>query len=233
MQGIALLFDQIGAIGKALVALSTLAVILGFKQWGWPRVVAVCKAIGRFFGGIGAIADLALYMPEIQGLASMEQRIRRIHMEVLPNGGGSLRDAVTATRDTTQRHETALNLFIASQRAQWDGLGLFGVAEYSAEGEMTYSSTTLQKWTNRTENELLGTGWINAIGMEFRELVRREWDSCVEDVREFSLAYNMRNAQGAEFGVTTTAMPIREQNNGPVVKWVAVIQRSQGGAAHA
>jgi PAS domain-containing protein len=225
-------FSKLSAAGELLLLIVTLLTALGFKKWGWPLITSAAKSVGRFFSGVAALSALPDYIPMIQKFNSMDETMRQVLHEVRPNGGSSLRDAVNTTRDTAKRTEVALTLFINSTRAQWDGMGMFGVFECDANGNHVYTNATYQKWTNRSDKELGGTGWINAIVFADRDMVRREWESCIEDMREFVLNYRMRDVAGHEFDVICSATPVREAHNGPVVKWVGVIRRNVVGESH-
>ena len=199
------LFSWLNTIGGALASFAALMVTIGFGKWGWPRVRSAVGASARFFKGVAAIGDL-------------QETVSKIHKEVVPNGGGSLRDVVNRT-------EMALTVFINSSRAQWDGMGMFGIFEAYPSGEFNYVNGVLQKWTNRSELSFKGNGWGNSISAPDREAVRQEWESCTEDVREFSMKFNMRRADGVEFPVLWTATPVTDRNGGPIVKWVGVVRR--------
>jgi PAS domain S-box-containing protein len=192
-------------VGGALASIATLMATLGFKKWGWPRLKNAAGASARFFHGVAAIGEL-------------QSTVNKIHKEMVPNGGGSLRDVVNRT-------ELALTVFINSSRAQWDGMGMFGVFEAAPTGEFIYVNNTLQKWTNRSEFDFHGYGWINSVTLEHREHVRQEWESCLEDAREFSMDFSMRRVDGSEFPVSWTASPITNRTGGPIVKWVGVVRR--------
>lgn len=232
MEGFATWFKQVNTLGEFLLVFVTLLSLLGFGKWGWPVVVNAVRGIGRFFSGVAAMSDLPAYGPMMKQVSEMDASLKRVLQEVSPNGGGSMRDAVNTTRDTAKRTEMALALFINSTRAQWDGMGLFGVFEADAYGNHIYTNGIYQKWTNRSDIELAGAGWINAIAFDDRDMVRREWQSCIEDMREFVLNYRMRDSIGNEFDVICSATPVREALNGPVVKWVGVIRRNLAGESH-
>lgn len=199
------LIQDLGVVGGGLASIATLMVTLGFKKWGLPRVRSVASASTRFFKGVAAIGDL-------------QDTVSKIHKEVTPNGGGSLRDVVNRT-------EMALTVFINSSRAQWDGMGMFGIFEALPDGEFSYVNGVLQKWTNRSERDFMGYGWVNSVAASDRERVRQEWESCTEDIREFSMEFRMRRADGTEFQVLWTASPVTNRTNSPVVKWVGVVRR--------
>lgn len=219
-------FEGLGVIGTALTAVATLFAAIGFKRWGWPPIRRVFTNVGGFCRGIGAVSELPQYIDVLRGVKNMETTVDRIHKEVIPNGGSSLRDAVTMTRDTVKRTETALALFINTSRAQWDGMGMFAVFECTPDGGYAYTNSVYQRWTNRSDTELLGYGWINALVHADRERVRVEWDSCVEDRREFAMSFRIRGAHGEEIPVLCTATPVTETHHGPVAKWVGVIRRN-------
>lgn len=232
MEGFASWFKQVDTLVEFLLVVVTLLTALGFGKWGWPVVVNAVRGIGRFFSGIAALSDLPAYGPMMKQVSEMDISLKRVLHEVSPNGGSSMRDAVNTTRDTAKRTEMALAIFINSTRAQWDGMGMFGVFEADAEGNHIYTNSIYQKWTNRSDHELGGIGWVNTIAFADRDMVRREWQSCIQDTREFVLNYRMRDVAGHEFDVICTATPVREAHNGPVVKWVGVIRRNIAGESH-
>ena len=199
------LFSWLNTVGGALASFAALMVTIGFKKWGWPHVRSAASASARFFKGVAAIGDL-------------QETVSKIHKEVVPNGGGSLRDVVNRT-------EMALTVFINSSRAQWDGMGMFGIFEALPSGEFSYVNGVLQKWTNRSELSFKGHGWVNSIAAADREAVRQEWESCTEDIREFNMEFNMRRADGFEFPVMWNATPVTNRSGGPIVKWVGVVRR--------
>lgn len=155
-----------------------------------------------------------------------------IHKELQPNGGKSLRDVVQVTREGVSRTEAALALFVNSTRAQWDGMGMFAVFETDANGENTYVNSTYQRWALRPERDLLGMGWVSTVALHDRVRVRAEWESCVEDMREFVCQYDMHTASGDEFSVLSTAVPVTAMRHSPVVKWVGVIRRCDQDEEH-
>ena len=220
--------QHLNAVDLALASLIAIAGHLGFRRWGWPRIKGMALGVASFCQGLRAISQLPHMLPAISHLQSIEQTLGTIRKEVLPNGGGSLRDAVNMTRDTAQRTEQALAIFINASRAQWDGMGMFGVIERDGHGNVTYANNTLQKWLNRSERDMLGGGWINAIAHADRERVRDEWESCIADVREFSMSYHMVRADGTEFPVSVVSTPVLEIASRGIAKWVGVIRREQG-----
>ncbi len=223
------MFDKLSTVGNFFLLVLTIFSVLGFKKWGWPVLAKAGKATCGFFRGIASLSDLPDCIPMLQKMSQMEIVLQRVLGEVMPNGGSSLRDAVTTTLATAKRTELALTIFINSTRAQWDGMGMFAVFEADAEGNNIYANTTYRKWTNRSGAEISGTGWINAIAFDDRAKVRIEWDSCIKDSREFVMNYRMQDAGGNKFCVTCTASPVREPVSGPVVKWVGVIRRLTAG----
>lgn len=228
MQGVVEWFREWGTIWGALAAMASVLVAVGFGRWGVPPVARFLRGLVELSRGIASLTELPQLLPTLHRLEALDQTVSHIYREVIPNGGGSLRDAVTATREAVKRTETALTLFINSTRAQWDGMGLFAVFEAAPDGAYTYTNATYQRWALRNEHELILTGWVATIAPRDRERVRQEWESCIEDVREMSIAYAMQDAIGRQFEVLCTAVPVREAHNGPVVKWVGVIKKKEG-----
>lgn len=214
-----------GPFWALVAAACSVLVAVGFGRWGWPIVRRAARGVGRFTRGLLAIAELPRALPTLRRFKSLEQKVEGIYNEVHTDGCSSLRDTVNKTRDGVKRTEAALALFVNSTRAQWDGMGLFAVFETDANGMNTYANSTYQRWTLRSEAELLGLGWVNTISYADRQRVRDEWSSCVADMREFVCHYDMRTVRGEEFPVLCTAVPVTAMRHSPVVKWVGVIRR--------
>ncbi|MGH8073668.1 MAG: PAS domain-containing protein [Lysobacter sp.] len=95
--------------------------------------------------------------------------------------------------------------------------------EADATGANTYANLTYARWLGVGKAELLGWNWVNFLHPEDRLAVRREWDSCREEHRVYSMRYRMIDADGEEFTVDAIATPIPEAP--PAKQWLGVIRR--------
>ena len=157
-------------------------------------------------------------------LEELTERAESIDRQVKPNGGKSLHDAVT--RIGKELHGVGRDLHRVSNilRISWDALGNFGVFYTDEHGMNTYASATYLKWVNRTESEISGRGWINAVYPADRNAVVKEWDACVADKRDFTFRYRLTNGSDS-FMVYCSASPLHDKD-GTVMMWVGMLRKT-------
>ena len=126
-------------------------------------------------------------------MKSVGKALAYIQAELVPNGGGSLRDAI--------------NRIEALQLA---GLQLTGKAYWLSNpaGECTFASVKLATLMGKTPDQILGWGWVSAVALDDREKCRKEWDAAVKDHREFHLKYSYVHEDGTKVGVVGHAIPV-------------------------
>jgi PAS domain-containing protein len=119
--------------------------------------------------------------------------IKQIHDELSPNGGLSV-------RDTIHRIEAF----------QIAGLELTGKAFYRAgpDGAWTMSSYRLATLIGVGADRLIGHGWISMIDQDDRDRIRSEWESSIDDRREFYGRFGMIGPQGKRINVVAHAIPV-------------------------
>lgn len=153
-------------------------------------------------------------MEVMQGLANMVQEVRSSVAEVVkelkPNGGSSLRDAV--------------NLIVAKQRARDNTTEHYGVFETDKNGGCTHCNLQYLRLTGRTQEEVIGNGWVNCIYPEDRAYVREQWAEAVQDNRDFEMQYRMVNADGEPFEVIGRAVVMKDQT-GRAIGYYGTIQK--------
>ena len=153
-------------------------------------------------------------MEVMQGLTNMVQEVRSSVAEVVkelkPNGGSSLRDAV--------------NLIVAKQRARDNTTEQYGVFETDKNGGCTHCNLQYLRMTGRTQEEVIGNGWVNCIYPEDRAYVREQWAEAVQDNRDFEMQYRMVNADGEPFEVIGRAVVMKDQL-GRAIGYYGTIQK--------
>lgn len=222
-------FDWITAAGAAA------AVVWGAMKLIRGGIAAMWEAVKSIPSIARAFVALPQLVEQSQRQAAMEKVITRIHKEVTPNGGSSLRDAVVrqgleftaALQEQAQglrRVESAIAVLANSHRVSYDMQGRGAVFECDPEGLNGYTNHVYQQWTGRSESQLMGMGWVSCIFSADREAVRDEWESAVEDGREFRMRYRLLDAAQQPFLVETHASPVRD-HEGVIAKWVGVMYR--------
>ena len=88
----------------------------------------------------------------------------------------------------------------------------------SPDGEMLEDSPEWRSVTGQTEEEFLGSGWLNSIHPEDRERVERDWRESLRTGRIFDDRFRMRARNGAHRHYDVRAVPI--ERDGKIAEWV-------------
>jgi PAS domain S-box-containing protein len=244
------LADSVEAIVGAIVL-----IVGGiFSPRLWRAAKRVALGIHRFVAGVGLIADLHPVLADLPAqlddtrrkvaslentmslrtetheqlntqLATLVEQVRRIDHQVHPNGGKSLNDMVRGVARELGEVRASQHVTHNVLRISWDALGTFGVFYTDTAGDNTYCSSAYLKWVNRTEREMAGYGWVNAVHPDDRTGVVAEWEACLRDERDFAMDYRMLRVDGAVFAVHTSASPLRSEG-GEIIQWVGMVRRT-------
>lgn len=185
-------------------------------RWVWPRL----QATGRALSGLMEIGTRASDLTDgLSRMSAIEESLSAVKHEVLPNGGGSLRDAVSRT-------EASVALFLSQQRARDDAEDEVVRLDIDVDGKVTWLAAALMRWTERTSDELKGHGWLSFIHPDEREDVAEEYTRCIRHKRQFDAAFRVINRMGETTMVRMSAVPVtisvfgREQT-----RWTATMKR--------
>lgn len=188
-----LLILTIGAVAGAIVALSNLGKLL--KE---------------------AFVNMYLYVKNrkmknekvelmVNSFECIQQKLDSLVAELRPNGGKSLRDLVEKINENTTYNREYV-------RATLDN-DIQMIYETDPKGEYVWVNDTYGRYTGKQEHDLLGYGWMSTIPSDERHRVRTEWESCIEEHRDFSLEYEVVSAVGDKLKVLSTARPIKITGN--------------------
>ena len=134
--------------------------------------------------------------------AKATARMDAILAELRPNGGGSLRDAIS--RIETQ-NAVALGRIDLVMIAMGDQVAGY---ETDAAGLCVWTSPAYCALVGRAAHELLGWGWIVGLHHDDADHVRDGWRSSVEDRRTFEQRFRMVRPDGLVVPVISRATPI-------------------------
>lgn len=197
------------------------------RVWRW--VVRRARAFVSSCRAFGALPEAVMSLNKLQALDSSVSRVLR---EVLPNGGSSLRDAVNSihTRQEEQmlgitdlKHSVMIQVGV--MRAHYDADGTYARFETDGLGRNTWVNRTYLRWVNRSLEQMLGYGWINAVAPEHREIVREEWELAVSERREFAMRYKLQTNYGITFEVDCVAAPVVGEDPYLPERWVGYMMR--------
>lgn len=170
------------------------------------------------FGSIAFVYKKAI-VPMFRWTSSMVnslEKIDNIHEQMFTNGGSTLRDAVN-------RIEYRINLLEKKQ-----GIYILdtphGVYESNEDGEVTSVNRTMCRLTGKTENEILGNGWLTSVAEHDRERVDDAWKYAIVNNIEFKTIYDMISSDGDMFKVRTQANPIKT-SDGKLIGYIGIIDR--------
>lgn len=151
-----------------------------------------------------ASAIMSQLRPELDKMAA---QIGEVHHQVFPNSGSSMADRLNQTLASSTRVETGLNQLQATMRAHQDADLTQARFEADGAGHFLWASYALMRWCGRSLEQVVGYGWINCIAQADRDRVRSEWETAIEESREFLLAFRLRDLTGSEFEVEAFAKP--------------------------
>jgi two-component system CheB/CheR fusion protein len=140
---------------------------------------ATLKPIGQFFHAIASSPGR---------IDRMETKLDLIIGELKPNGGTSLKDQLNRLEESVSVSQAQRKLILDSSSV--------GVWTSDADGMCTWVNETLRKRVRADSiGTFLGENWINVIHVADRKFVMEEWQSAVENQRDFDLHYRMINIE--------------------------------------
>lgn len=199
-----------------MAALSLMGLWWAGVKWVWPRM----QGTGRALAGLMELGTRAGDLTDgLSRMGEIESSLKAVKHEVLPNGGGSLRDAVSRT-------EASVQLFLSQQRARDDAEDEVVRLDIDDTGRVTWLAAALMRWTERTSDELKGHGWLSFIHPDEREDVAEEYSRCIRHKRQFDSAFRLIDRTGETTMVRMSAVPVTIMfGGGAQTRWTATMKR--------
>ncbi len=172
--------------------------------------VAEVLTIAGSVGGGGWWAWSKIFNPLLKKSKAKKaeywKKLDDIHKEMQMDGNGSIKTAIVELKKTTHRIEGRLDDIESNQKVS---MNLQGLAYWISDkdGQLTYVSPMLCKVTGRSESELLGNNWINAIHKSDRERIFRSWEFSVENQTGFDEIYTIQRPDEKTQKVWAVAFP--------------------------
>ena len=115
--------------------------------------------------------------------------------------------------EALQESESRFRLLVESwAQAVW---------ETPPDGRPTGDSPTWRKSTGQSVEELIGTGWLDAVHPDDRDDVAARWQAAIDSGELFDIEYRVRRASGGWQWANVRAAPLRDEA-GRVRKWVGM-----------
>lgn len=178
----------LGALAGALIAIINLIKI--FKGWG--------DRLKQYWTSRKMRNEKLNYI--VTKFDVIESKIDALVSELSPNSGKSLRDLIEKINENTGYNREY-------QRAILDDDAKM-VFETDSHGHIRWANNTFLMNIKKTLDQLKDYGWLNLITVEYRDDVREEWDSCMEDKREFNYIFEI-SCPGGPIKVNMIAVPIK------------------------
>lgn len=207
-------------LGAAVAALSGAGAVASLV---WKRGVKPWLAVRRERRE-QLWATLGLVEPMSKRLGDVSVRLESLAIELRPNGGGTLRDAVNEIRRLTREAAQESRVLLDNHP--------HGIFHAGSDGSLRWVNRTLSHLVGRNRDELYGYNMLNAVDPRDRRRVATEWRSAIRDGREFIAQYRMVDEDGHDIPVRCRATPILD-SDGTVSRYLGVVAPGEAAPAHA
>lgn len=159
----------------------------------------------------------------LRSIPELQADVKGICYYVAPNGGGSLMDTVKRTEAAISVLSEQVDLIVQTMWAENDSDENVGRFYCNAAGEVTYANQIYARWLGVGKAELMGWKYLNFVHPNDVDRVRRHWETCRSEHRQYRLRYRMVATDGEIIGVEVIATPIPE--SAPTKRWIGTIRR--------
>lgn len=166
--------------------METIAPMIGINTiLDWGQFATFIGALAAVATGITVIYKLII-MPIknfLSKIIALSVTINRIAEEFNPNGGSSLKDAITR-----------IELGISFSNSMENTLAtMLGIAMWRSDkdGKYIWASSKLCEIYDLNQDDMNGTGWINGVAEEDREQVVESWELAVKEKRRYENSYTL------------------------------------------
>jgi PAS domain S-box-containing protein len=148
----------------------------------WKELFAALSAFCIFMVGFlkvvkGIYRSASSANKSISEFLDLIPELKRVTAEFKPNGGKSLKDVMNRMENSLNHTEQKIRLITSC----------LGMAYFEADNEGEYTFVS-KKWidvTGFTLDQAIGNGWIGTVQKEIRKEIKEEWESCIDQKREF------------------------------------------------
>jgi PAS domain S-box-containing protein len=152
-----------------------------------------------------------------------EKTLKKILAELIPNGGGSLKDTVGRIEYRLIENHKMVQILLKMQRLHEENEGIATFLTDS-KGRCIYANQNYLRLAGLTMEEVIRTGWKNCIPQEEREEVFKNWKASIEEGVDFHMHFSYINyTNGEEVPIRCDAYLIRDDKE--IIGWVGYLTR--------
>lgn len=159
----------------------------------------------------------------LRTIPDLEADVKGIRYYVAPDGGGSLMDSVKRTEAAVGTLTEQVDLVVQTMWAENDSDDDIGRFHCNGAGENTYVNQLYARWLGVGKSELMGWNYLNSIHPNDIDRVRKYWESCRSEHRQYRIRHQMIAADGEVIQVEVIASPIPEFP--PIKRWIGSIRK--------
>lgn len=193
------------------IVLAVLAAVGGTLAVWYRKRLAVWR---KFWRGV---------LEGLRSVPDLTNDVKGIRYYVSPNGGGSLMDSVRRIEVNVQAQTEQLDLAIQTMWAENDADDEVARFHCNGVGENTYVNQLYARWLSVGKPELLGWNFLNFVHPDDIDRVRKHWEQCRVEHRQYRIRHRMVTTGGAVLTVDVIATPIPE--GPPIKRWIGSIKK--------
>ena len=151
----------------------------------------------------------------LEAIALLPEKVDKLSMQVLPNGGSSLRDAV----DRIGRRVDEMEVM---NRTKWHMDPHIASFRNDVRGNCIAANLKLCQLLGVNESELTGMNWRNSIHPSDIDRMTKEWTEAVKMGSDFTMRVKYQDDHGTPIPSLCTAKAVRV--NGDTVGWIGIVE---------
>lgn len=159
----------------------------------------------------------------LRDVPALQETVKGIVYYVGPNGGGSLMDSALRTEKLVNLLADQVEMIVQTTVAENDADEDLARFHRDAAGGNTYVNRLYARWIGVGKSELLGWNYVNYIHPDDIDRVRKAWEQCRTEHRQYRIHYRLVPVTGEPFAVEVIATPIPD--SAPAKRWIGSIRR--------
>lgn len=163
----------------------------------------------------------------LRSIPELKADVKGIRYYISPNGGGSMMDSVKRTEAAVGALTEQVDLIVQTMWVENDSDEHVGRFYCNAAGEVTYANQIYARWLGVGKTELMGWRYLNFVHPDDVDMVRRHWETCRSEHRQYRSHHRMVAADGEIIEVEVITTPIPE--SAPAKRWIGTVRRIDNG----